>query len=163
MILSDALCREADADGSAIFSHGFTYAGHPVACAAALTNLRIIETEKICAGVRELAPYFQQRLRALGSLPIVGDVRGMGLIAGVELVANRAQRQSFRPDVAIAQRIALACRARGVIVRPLGTVIGISPPLTITRAHVDILADVLHASIVGVADELVTSGIPIGE
>ncbi len=163
MILSDALCREADSDGNTVFSHGFTYAAHPVACAAALTNLAILYREGICEHVRELAPYFQDRLRALGTLPIVGDTRGMGLLAGVEFVADRASKQSFAPDVAIGSRIAAACRARGVIVRPLGNTVGISPPLTISRTHVDTLADVLHDSITAVADELTRGGIRIGE
>lgn len=158
MILSESICREADHDGSTVFSNGFTYAGHPVACAAALRNLAILHGESLCAHARELAPYFQQRLRELDGLPIVGDVRGMGLLAGVEFVSDRKSKRSFAPEVGVGKRIAAACRTRGVIVRALGSTVGISPPLIVTRAHVDTLVDVLRDSIHAVIDELVKSG-----
>jgi adenosylmethionine-8-amino-7-oxononanoate aminotransferase len=161
MILSESLCSEADRDGTAVFSNGFTYAGHPVACAAALTNLAILQKEALCAHVRELAPYFQQRLRELESLPIVGDVRGMGLLAGVEFVADRTSKESFAPEIRIGKQIADACLTRGIIVRPLGNTIGISPPLIVTRAHVDALVDALCNSINAVIDKLVKSGVRI--
>jgi adenosylmethionine-8-amino-7-oxononanoate aminotransferase len=160
-ILSESLCREADGDGVTVFSNGFTYAGHPVACAAALANLSIIEREGICRHVRELAPYFQQRLRELENLPIVGDVRGMGLLAGIELVADRSSKTSFPADLKIGKRVSDACLARGVIVRPLGNAVGISPPLVVTRTDVDVLADALSGGIRAVVDDLVRSGMRI--
>ena len=163
MIVSESLCGEADRDGTTVFSHGFTYAGHPVACAAALTNLAILQSEALCANVRKIGPYLQERLRELSTLAIVGDVRGVGLLAGVEFVCDRASRKSFAPQVHIGKRIADACRARGVILRPLGNTIGMSPPLIVTRAHVDTLVDVLRAGIEAVTDELVKSGTRIGE
>ena len=163
MIASESLCREADRDGTTVFSHGFTYAGHPVACAAALTNLAILQSEALCAHVRTIGPYFHERLRELTTLAIVGDVRGMGLLAGVEFVVDRTRKESFGPEVQIGNRVAAACRARGVVVRALGNTVGISPPLTVTRAHVDTLLDVLRGSIEWVADELARSGVRIGE
>ncbi|HWG68378.1 MAG TPA: aminotransferase class III-fold pyridoxal phosphate-dependent enzyme [Steroidobacteraceae bacterium] len=114
--------------------------------------------EALCAHARELAPYFQQRLRELDGLPIVGEVRGMGLLAGVEFVIDRRSKKSFAPEVGIGRRIAAACRIRGVIVRALGNTVGISPPLIVTREHVDTLVDVLRESIHAVIDELVKSG-----
>lgn len=159
MILSDALCREADHDGSTVFSHGFTYAAHPVACAAALTNLAIFEREQLCAHVRELTPYFQGSLAQLGALPMVGDVRGMGLLAAVEFVADKNSRQSFAPEMAVGKRIAAACRKHGVVVRPYGGMVLISPPLIISRGEIDVLVAALRDSIREVADALVRDGI----
>ena len=162
MIVSESLCAEADPDGTTVFSHGFTYAGHPVACAAALANLAILQREAICAHVRELAPYFQGRLRELTVLPIVGDVRGMGLLAGVEFTCDRISKKSFATDVRIGKQVTDACRARGIILRPLGNTIGISPPLIVTREQIDMLVDTLRDSIEAVMDDLVKSGIRIG-
>ena len=161
MILSDSLCREADPDLATIFSHGFTYSAHPVACAAALTVLGILQREALCAHVRELSPYFLEGLRTTTDLPLVGDVRGVGLLAGIEFVCNRSTRKSFDASVRIGARVAAACRKRGVIVRPLGSVVGISPPLTIDCADVDTMVGVLRESIRSVADELVAQGVRI--
>jgi len=82
----------------------------------------------------------------------------MGLLAGVEFVIDRRSKKSFAPEVGIGRRIAAACRIRGVIVRALGNTVGISPPLIVTREHVDTLVDVLRESIHAVIDELVKSG-----
>ena len=154
MILSDALCDAADPDGEGVFSHGFTYAAHPVACAAGLANLAIIAREQLCAHVRALGPYFQQRLHELTDLAIVGDVRGMGLLAGIEFVADRNTRQRFGDEVAIGRRVTEACRSRGLVVRPLGSTIGISPPLIITQAEVDTLVEILADAIGAVVEDL---------
>lgn len=158
MILSDALCREADQDHGTVFSHGFTYSAHPVACAAALTNMAIIEREKLCAHVRKLSPYFQSRLKSLSEMPMVGDVRGMGLLAGVEFVEDKKCRRSFAAELAIGKRVALACRERGVMVRPFGGMVLMSPPLTISSDDVDTMAQVLRDSIGEVADSLTREG-----
>jgi putrescine aminotransferase len=159
MLLSDSLCAAADPAGDAVFSHGFTYAAHPVACAAALANLGIIAGEGLCAHVRALAPRFQSRLAALGALPLVGDVRGMGLLAGVEFVADRHTRTLLPGSLTAGKRVAAECRRRGLIVRPLGDVVGISPPLVITEEQIDALVDILAAAILTVADGLVADGI----
>ena len=161
MILSDALCREADQSGDTVFSHGFTYSAHPVACAAALANLAIIEREALCAHVRALSPYFMSRLDSLRELPIVGDVRGMGLLAGIEFVENKESRRSFTAELTLGKRVALACRDRGVMVRPFGSMVLMSPPMTITRSDVDTLVDVLRESIGQVTDSLVRDGLRI--
>ena len=162
MILSDALCCQVDEKGDAVFSHGFTYSGHPVACAAANTNLDILESELLCQHVRELSHWFLERLNSLARLPIVGDVRGMGLLAGIELVADKEARRSFPAELAVGKNVALACRRRGVMVRPIGPVVAMSPPLTITREHVETLVEVLQAAIREVTDSLVRDGIKIG-
>jgi len=161
-IVSERLCREASGGESAIFSHGFTYSGHPVACAAALTNMAILEREDLYGHVRRLSPYLFQRLEELLGLPLVGDVRGLGLLAGVEFVADKASRRPLAPEIAIGKRIATACRRHGVMVRPLGSTVGISPPLTIGREEVDVLASALRSSILEVADELTRESVTIG-
>lgn len=159
MLLSEALCEAADPAGTAVFSHGFTYAAHPVACAAALANLQIMSAERLFEHVRTLAPHFQGRLAALASLPLVGDVRGMGLLAGVEFTADRRTRARLPAGLTVGKRVAAECRRRGLIVRPLGDVVGISPPLVITRAQVDDLVDILSEAIRAVADGLVADGV----
>jgi len=161
MILSDALCAAADVDGKAVFSHGFTYAAHPVACAAAMANLRIIETESLCEHVRRLSPSFLGRLQALADLPLVGDVRGMGLLAGVEFVRCRRTREPLPASAAVGKQVAAECRRRGLMVRPLGSVIGISPPLIITEAQVDEMVGILREAIRVTADALTRSGIQL--
>ncbi len=161
MVLSDALCAATDVDGKAVFSHGFTYAAHPVACAAALANLEILATEQLYAHVRELSPYFLERLESLRALPLVGDVRGMGLLAGVEFVQNRHTRQALSAELAIGKRVAAECRQRGLIVRPLGSIVGISPPLIITREQVDVLVGILAEAIRAAADALTRDGIAL--
>ena len=80
-----------------VFAHGFTYSGHPVACAVALKTMEIYERIDIVAHVQRVAPIFELRLKALGEHPLVGEARGVGLIGGLELVRDKASRQSVRP------------------------------------------------------------------
>ena len=122
------------------FAHGFTYAAHPLGAAVALENLDIIARE----GLTENAGRMGERLRAglraaLGGHPMVGDIRGEGLLACVEFVADRARRRLFDPALGIGPRLARACREEGLIVRPLpdGDMLGFSPPLILTADDVD--------------------------
>ena len=108
------------ADPEAWFTHGFTYSGHPVCCAAALRNIGIIDEEKLLDNARTVGDYFENRLKELLALPIVGDVRGRRLMMCVEYVADKSTKTSF-PDAAnISRRIAQRCEAKGLLVRPLG-------------------------------------------
>jgi adenosylmethionine-8-amino-7-oxononanoate aminotransferase len=141
------------------FNHGFTYSGHPVACAAALANIEIIERDRICEHVRELGPYFEKRLSSLESLPLVGDVRGSHFMLCVENVADKETREVLPASVNVGKRIANHCERRGLIVRPLGHLNVISPPLILTRDQIDDLVDILGASIRATADDLVREGI----
>ena len=143
------------------FAHGFTYSGHPVGAAAAMANLDIILGEDLVGNAARVGPYLHERLHAaLGALPLVGDVRGVGLIAGVELVADRATRQLFAPDLKVGARIAQRCMEAGLIVRALpgGHVIALSPPLCVTRDQVDQIVDGLARGIVRVSDDLTRDG-----
>jgi adenosylmethionine-8-amino-7-oxononanoate aminotransferase len=141
------------------FNHGFTYSGHPVACAAALTNIEIIERDRICERVRELGPYFEKRLASLERLPLVGDVRGSHFMLCVENVADKEARELLPASVEIGKRIADHCQQRGLIVRPMGHLNVISPPLILTRDQIDELVDILGESIRATADDLVREGI----
>ena len=137
------------------FQHGFTYSGHPTACAVALRNLQIIEDERLVERVAEIGPYLQQRLQHLRSHEIVGDVRGLGLMAGVEFVRDRTSKEPFDASLGVARRVWTAALEMGVIVRPLpGDVIALSPPLVISEHEIDRVVAVLDHVIANVAREL---------
>jgi adenosylmethionine-8-amino-7-oxononanoate aminotransferase len=142
----------------ALFTHGFTYSGHPVCCAAALKNIEIIERDDICGHVREVGPYLEERLAGLSDLPTVGDVRGKCFMMCVENVADKETKALLPAEVAVGHRIADACQKRGVIVRPIGHLNVMSPPLILTRAEIDTMVDVLREAILEVTDGLVREG-----
>jgi 4-aminobutyrate---pyruvate transaminase len=124
------------------FGHGFTYSGHPVAAAVALKTLEIYARERIPAQVARKAPAFQARLAALASHPLVGETRGLGLIGGVELVADKATKRSFAPAAAVGPRVVRLAEEEGLIVRSLaGDIISLCPPLVISPAEIDELFD----------------------
>ena len=143
----------------ALFTHGFTYAGHPVSCAAALKNIEIMEREDLCGHVRTVGPYFEERLRGLLELPLVGDVRGKRFMMCVEAVKDRKTREVFEQDAAIGARITRHCKTRGLLVRPIGHMNVLSPPLTLTREQIDRLVDTLRESIVATQDDLIREGL----
>ncbi len=132
------------ADNSAkigTFGHGFTYSGHPVPAAVALETLKIYEERDIVAQVRRVGPHLQDGLRRYAEHPLVGEVRGLGLIAGVELVADRANAAPFEPAGRVGGFFAERAQAHGLIIRNLMDVIAICPPLIITEAQIDALLE----------------------
>ncbi|MEM1110664.1 MAG: aminotransferase [Pseudomonadota bacterium] len=138
-----------------VLSMGFTYSGHPVACAAALKNIEIMEREDICGHVRENGPYFRDSLGALADLPIVGDVRGSHYMVGIEYVQDKEARTPFDGAQDIAGRVFRHCRDRGLIVRPVGPHLSVlSPPLVFSRRNTDDTVAILRASIDAVTAEL---------
>ncbi len=142
----------------ALFTHGFTYSGHPVCCAAGLKNIEIMEREDICGHVRAVGPYLEEKLAELSDLPIVGDVRGSHFMMCVENVADKESKALFAPEVAIGKRIADACQKRGVLVRPIAHLNVLSPPLILTRGEIDQMVSTLREAIVEVQDDLVREG-----
>lgn len=137
------------------FAHGFTYSGHPTACAVALRNLQILEEEKLVERAAEKGAYLQERLQELRSHEIVGDVRGLGLVAGIELVRDRGTKEQFDGSRGVARRVWLAALEQGVIVRPLaGDVLAMSPPFVITNEQIDRMVMVLDKAIASVEREL---------
>jgi putrescine aminotransferase len=140
------------------FMHGFTYSGHPTACAVALRNLQILEEEHLVERAAERGAYLQERLQTLRSHEIVGDVRGLGLVGGVELVRDRATKASFDASVGAARRVAVAALEQGVIVRALsGDVLAMSPPFVISKEQIDRIVAVLDGAIARVEKELKAS------
>ena len=150
---------------SGIFSNGFTYSGHPVSCAAALKNIEIIEDEKILEHVREVTPYFQQKLHSFIDCPIVVDTRGMGLMGCIECEVNQenstngsssgyavprtstpqqAENHKLATDYDLGNRIDKHCQSLGLIVRPIINMCVFSPPLVITKPQIDEMFSVLH-------------------
>ncbi len=123
----------AEPDKGRCFSHGFTYSGHPVACAAALKNIEIIEREGLLAHADEVGRYFEERLQSLRDLPIVGDVRGMRFMACVEFVADKASKALFPESLNIGEWVHLRAQKRGLLVRPIVHLNVMSPPLILTR------------------------------
>jgi 4-aminobutyrate---pyruvate transaminase len=119
------------------FGHGFTYGGHPVPAAVALETLKIYEERDILGHVRRLAPHFQEGVRRLGEHPLVGEARGVGLVAGLELVRDKASRENFAPADGVAAHVAMCAQAHGVITRGLGDVVNLCPPLVIQEREVD--------------------------
>ncbi|MGI2000485.1 aspartate aminotransferase family protein [Shewanella frigidimarina] len=120
------------------FTHGFTYSGHPVAAAAALENIRIIEQEKLVERVaNDTSPYLQSRLQQLAEHPLVGEVRGVGLVAAIELVKDKSLRQRFDANVGVGTYCRDACITHGLVMRSVGDTMIISPPLTISHAEID--------------------------
>jgi putrescine aminotransferase len=124
------------------FAHGFTYSGHPVACAVALETIRILEEEQIVERVRnDTGPYLQSRLKELSDHPLVGEVRGVGLLAAIELVKDKRKRQFFDPIGEIGLICRDHCFANGVVMRAARDTMLLSPPLVISRAEIDELVD----------------------
>ncbi len=147
-LVSDRLLKEVGELGgdSAVFSNGFTYSGHPVAAAAGLKNLEIMKREKLFEHVQDVGPYLQQQLQALRDIPIVRDVRGIGLMGCVECELIQGG-DDLTMDYEIGNRIDKHCQALGLIVRPLVNMCVMSPPLTITREQIDEMIGILRKGI----------------
>ncbi len=136
------------------FAHGYTYAGHPVACAAALKNIEIMKREDLLNHVHQIGPYFQQQLKTLLDLPIVGDVRGVGLMACVEFVKDKTTKERFAEELDIGKWISNRADSLGLIVRPIVNLNVMSPPLIITRDQVDFIVATLRASVLACIEDL---------
>ena len=160
-IISDGLFDViSDSGKDAPFAQGYTYTGHPVCCAAALTNLDILEREQICEHVRDdIGPYFEEKFATLADSPLVGDARGHSSIFCLEHVADKDSKETLPIDVEVGQRIANAARQRGLIVRGVGNLVVISPPLIIEREHIDTIGNVLHECEQAVAEDLLREGL----
>ena len=138
-----------------LFGTGFTYGGHPVSAAVALETLKIYEERDIVSTVRNVAPRFQKRLKALGSHPLVGQARGVGLIGALELVANKETRQLFEPDVKPAVRVVARALEQELILRATpGDSVAVCPPLIISESEIDHLFDRLTTALDQTAEEL---------
>ncbi len=124
------------------FNHGFTWSGHPVACAVAIENISIMRREKIVENAEaKIAPYLQKRWRELADHPLVGEVRGIGMLGSLELVAHKPSRTFFRNRGATGQVCRDHCFANGLVMRAVRDTMIIAPPLVIERSQVDELVE----------------------
>ncbi len=161
-IISDRLIDDVSGQNSqgAIFSNGFTYSGHPVSAAAALKNMEIIERDGILEHVRSITPLFEERLKALGRFPLIGDVRGQGLLGCVECVAklgaagNKNDADQLELDKSVGYRIDEHCQSNGLILRPIINMCVFSPPLVISESQIQQMFDIIEKAIKLTTDDL---------
>ena len=148
---------EKGSDEFGPFAHGYTYSGHPIGAAAALANLDIVERENLRGNAAQAGQRIMSRLhQALDDHPLVGEVRGEGLLFAVEVVADKAKRLRFDAKLKVGARLAAHCLEKGVIGRamPGGDILGFAPPLVITEAEADELIDATIRSIDDLAGAL---------
>jgi 4-aminobutyrate--pyruvate transaminase len=124
-------------DKVGVFAHGYTYSGHPVPCAVALETLDVMKERDLLGHVGKVGPRLQAGLRRFADHPLVGNVRGVGLIAGVELVKDKATRAQFDPVGTVGAAFQARAQAHGLIVRSVGDTVALCPPLIITEAEID--------------------------
>lgn len=147
--VSDTIYRQM-IEPDQMFMHGFTYAGHPVACAVALRNIRIIEEEDVTSNAREVGAYLLDRLQEIAPHPHVGEVRGKGMMLMVELVADKRSKAKFDPSLNIGGKMQAATRERGIIVRCSNDGIAIAPPLILTHDEADRIAQAIQRAVIDV-------------
>ncbi|QEM82761.1 aminotransferase [Halomonas binhaiensis] len=141
--------------------HGWTYSGHALGCAAALANLAIIEREKLTENARDTGAYLQQRMQdVFGDHPIVGQARGIGMLAALEFSPEPEARRHFDASLKVGPRISAAALEENLIVRamPQGDILGFAPPLITTRGEVDEIVARAERAVNKVTDELVREG-----
>jgi adenosylmethionine-8-amino-7-oxononanoate aminotransferase len=142
------------ADQFRTFYHGHTYTGNPVGCAAALSNLDLFERDQTLEHLQPKIALLRQKLEHVRQLPLVGDIRQCGFMVGIELMQDREAKTPFPITDQIGVRVIKEARRRGVIVRPLGDVIIVMPPLCISEEELTLLLDTIYASIGAVGETL---------
>lgn len=134
-----------------LFLHGMTYSGHPAGAAAALANISIMEREQIPERVRTTGKRFENNLRGLSDIELVGEVRGSHFMMGIEFVKDRDTKEGHPPEAMVGLKIAQACQKRGLIARPLGNVLILSPTLIMDEPMIDRIEAILRDAITEVA------------
>ena len=129
------------------FFHGHTYTGNPLACAVAIANLEVFEEERTIEALQGKITHLREKLQPFASLAHVGEIRQCGFMVGIELVASKETKDLFPPEKRIGHRVIMDARKRGVIIRPLGDVIVLMPPLSISYGEIDSLCDAVYESI----------------
>ena len=129
------------------FFHGHTYTGNPLGCAAAIANLNIFKKEKTIQKIQPKIKLLSELLAGFKELPYVGDVRQKGLIAGIELVKDKLTKESYPMNERIGHKVCMEARKYGLMIRPLGNVIVIMPPLSITVEELKKMLDIVHQCI----------------
>jgi 4-aminobutyrate--pyruvate transaminase len=154
--IHDAMLSQSDKFGN--FAHGFTYAGHPVAAAVALEVQKIYAEMDIVARAKRLGPVLQTTLGRLQSHPLVGDVRGIGLILGMELMRNGEKRIAFDSALKVGGRVDAAATRHGLIVRVVGDRLVFAPPLVIEAHEIEEIGQRLQRALDDVAGDLKSEG-----
>ena len=153
-MVADRVAEELIEKGGEFF-HGFTYSGHPVACAVALENIRILRDEKIIENVYDnTAPYLQRRWKELEDHPLVGEARGLGFVAALELVKNKETKEKFESSMKVGEICRNFCFETGLVMRAIGDTMIISPPLTMTKSEIDELIKLAQKSLELTAEKL---------
>lgn len=146
---------EGAAKKTGLFAHGYTYSAHPVGAAVAVATLNIIDKDRIVEGVAERGPYLQKKMRdAVGQHPLVGEVRGLGFMIGIELVKDRASKMPFPMEERVGRRVLRALFDRGLVSRALGDTLVFAPPLIMSCAEIDELVAKFKDGLDAVAREL---------
>ncbi len=145
------------------FFHGHSYTGNPLACAAAIASLELFEKDNILDGVRKKERILMSRLEEMKGLRCVGDTRGIGLVGAVELIKDRETKAPYPFSDRIGYRVCLAARQKGLLVRPLGDIIVIMPPLSISTENLKRMLEILKESIAEVKLPDQRSGLPSKE
>ncbi|MDZ4355058.1 MAG: aminotransferase class III-fold pyridoxal phosphate-dependent enzyme, partial [Variovorax sp.] len=141
------------------FNHGYTYSGHPVACAVALANIELMERENQVGKVRDdTGPYLAERFEELNHHPLVGMAETCGFVAGLVLVKNKATKQMFDEDLGVGMKCRAHCFRNGLIMRAVGDRMIIAPPLVMTRAQIDEMMALIHRCLDATMDELRAAG-----
>lgn len=134
------------------FFHGHTYTGNPLACAAALASLELMEKERLVESLAPRIAQLSEGLAAMAKRPHVWEVRQQGLMVGIELVADKATGRPYEPGLRMGHQVIMACRPQGVIIRPLGDTIVLMPPLAITQDELAHLLRVVDQAIAQVTE-----------
>jgi len=135
----DALLKESGKNG--VFNHGFTYSGHPVASAVALETLKIYEERNFLSHIRSVAPRMQSGLQRFAAHPLVGEVRGIGLVGAIELVADKETKAPFDVGAGVGGFLISRGHHHGIILRAMGDAIAFCPPLIITEDEIDLMLE----------------------
>lgn len=152
-IMSDEIHEVISGPGG-MFFHGMTYSGHPAAAAAGLANIALMERDRIPETVRTTGKTFEGKLRALADLDMVGEVRGSHFMMGIEFVRDKSTKAPFAPEDLIGLKVARAAQKRGLIARPLGNILILSPTLIMDDGLIDETAGILRESILDVQGSL---------
>lgn len=147
-----AIADLGDANGS--FGHGFTYGGHPVATAVSLETLRIYQERDIVGHVQSVSPHFQQRLAGFLEHDMVGEVRGVGLLGAIDLVADKGRNKGFDPSLAVGNLVLAKAMSRGLLFRAAANTLLFCPPLIVSESDIDQIFDIVAEALGEVREDL---------
>ena len=138
---------EAQSEKIGVFGHGYTYGGHPLGCALGVKAIEIYQRMDMPSVVQAITPVLEKRLAQLTDHPLVGEVRNSGLMAGVEIVADKASKRPFNPKQGVGPQCAVFCQNHGLILRAIGDTMSICPPMIISEEELNALFDRLERAL----------------